>query len=165
MYVSTFCGNLVYIQVYVNGREKFYIELQSKLRINYIFKILRVFVQKNCFCLQEYYVGDSEYLWKEDFLVQVMVYCSICFDLDLFSIVQVVFFIKVRQSIKEFSDDCREFKYFLIRFGGKIYKVLLFVIGNFFFILRYIVYFYVVFYCICILILLLNNLKIIEFFN
>lgn len=165
MYVSTFCGNLVYIQVYVNGREKFYIELQSKLRINYIFKILRVFVQKNCFCLQEYYVGDSEYLWKEDFLVQVMVYCSICFDLDLFSIVQVVFFIKVRQSIKEFSDDCREFKYFLIRFRGKIYKVLLFVIGNFFFILRYIVYFYVVFYCICILILLLNNLKIIEFFD
>ncbi|XP_065922149.1 serine/threonine-protein kinase 31 isoform X2 [Magallana gigas] len=44
--------------------------------------------------IQEYHVGDSEHLWKEDFLAQVMAYCSICSDSDSLSTVQAVFFTK-----------------------------------------------------------------------
>lgn len=116
-------------------RKVSYRTIEQTVRIKYIFKIPRAPVQKNCFCLQEYHVGDSEHLWKEDFLAQVMAYCSICSDSDSLSTVQAVFFTKVRQSTKELSDDCRELKYPLIRFRGKIYKVLLFAIGNSFLIL------------------------------
>ncbi|XP_061175538.1 serine/threonine-protein kinase 31-like isoform X2 [Saccostrea echinata] len=44
--------------------------------------------------VQEYHVGDSEHLRKEDFLAQIMAYCSISSDSDCLGAIQAVFFTK-----------------------------------------------------------------------
>ncbi|XP_062615435.1 serine/threonine-protein kinase 31-like isoform X2 [Saccostrea cucullata] len=44
--------------------------------------------------VQEYHVGDSEHLRKEDFLAQIMAYCGISTDSDSLGGIQAVFFTK-----------------------------------------------------------------------